>query len=81
MIEEPRFRVGAILVAVRRENFPDDVVATTFLVVKVEKENSSSVIGQQFIYHLLEDDKVELWSDTMVNKCFKELEENTNDHE
>ena len=77
----PKFRVGALLVPINGDNLPDDIVATTFLVVGVEKEKDSFVKGQVFIYRLLEDDKVEEWSDTMVNECFKELEEEAGVHE
>jgi len=77
----PKFRVGMLLAPINRDNFPDDVVATTFLVVGTKKEKDSLVKGQAFIYLLLEDDKVEKWSDTMVNKYFKKLEEDTDDHE
>lgn len=74
MISKPKFQVGTLLVPINRDMFPDDVIATTFLVVKIEPEKPDQ--GEKlFVYFLLEDDKVEIWADTMINRHFKELKE------
>lgn len=46
---KPKFKVGTL---------PNDVIATTFLIVRIEEEGSYTST-REFVYHTLEDDKIE----------------------